>query len=529
MRLMSALVVCIAVTACGGATGPAGATGPTGEQGSQGPQGDPGATGATGAQGDPGATGATGAAGGTGAAGATGATGAQGGTGAAGSTGATGATGPTGSVVVISDRAQHGLDISPVPVALDGLTGAQIEAVGQGSYLVNAVAGCNDCHAGTDVASSFLAGGTPFQLGPNDVVYAKNLTSDATTGLPSVGFDQAHFEAAIRTGDNGQGTQLVVMPWYDFRWMSTSDIDAIYAYLQAIPPATNAVPADSAPDFAGIPPLPFPTDTVNGQTVQVYNEGDVERALPPETGFDETPVPDPDNVERGLALPPLDYIGAGSLDFLSTSDQAAFGRGAYLVTAAGCNDCHTNPDRDYTSPNLQINTSGYLTGGRVFIVPPPLVALTDTQRTMTEDLRGETNGFFYGTDANQGGAPVNFITFERTILEGIHADDAVPTPLGYPMPWRDFRNMTESDLEAIYTYITSLPAATGADDKLTEHAALYCQADADCSPGSTCDTTADECVASSCNVNTDCAVCQTCTNNVCTAPDPSDPCLMQGF
>src|SRR4051812_33025084 len=45
-----------------------------------------------------------------------------------------------------SPRAQRGLDISPVPLTTTGLSTAQIEQIGQGSYLVNAVATCGDCH-----------------------------------------------------------------------------------------------------------------------------------------------------------------------------------------------------------------------------------------------------------------------------------------------------------------------------------------------------------------------------------------------
>src|ERR1700757_1293174 len=64
-----------------------------------------------------------------------------------------------------SDRANHadsrierGFDIAPVPLKLEGKDRA---LVGLGSYLVNAVAACNDCHdAGP--RTQFLPGENPF-------------------------------------------------------------------------------------------------------------------------------------------------------------------------------------------------------------------------------------------------------------------------------------------------------------------------------------------------------------------------------
>lgn len=54
-------------------------------------------------------------------------------------------------------RVQRELEIAPVHLDLAGKNRA---LVGQGSYLVNAVAACNDCHAGP--SGEFAAGGDPF-------------------------------------------------------------------------------------------------------------------------------------------------------------------------------------------------------------------------------------------------------------------------------------------------------------------------------------------------------------------------------
>src|SRR5262249_55612206 len=53
---------------------------------------------------------------------------------------------------------QRGFDAAPVPL---NLAGKKRSLVGQGSYLVNVVASCNDCHAGP--SGQYAAGGNPFQ------------------------------------------------------------------------------------------------------------------------------------------------------------------------------------------------------------------------------------------------------------------------------------------------------------------------------------------------------------------------------
>src|SRR5437868_12810900 len=78
--------------------------------------------------------------------------------------------GGTGDMPVqaLSARAQRGLTagVSPFTIDTTGMTIAQQEQVGIGSYLVNAVGGCADCHdqtvPGSPPTVKFLAGGTKF-------------------------------------------------------------------------------------------------------------------------------------------------------------------------------------------------------------------------------------------------------------------------------------------------------------------------------------------------------------------------------
>lgn len=143
-------------------------------------------------------------------------------------------------------RIQQGFAIAPVPLNLSGKNRA---SVGLGSYLVNAIGGCNDCHTNP----SYATGGNPFLGQPEQVnttgylaggmafgpFISRNITPDST-GLPaSLTLDQ--FINVIRTGEDPLhlhpqlGSLLQVMPWPAFRKMSDHDLEAIYDYLSTIP------------------------------------------------------------------------------------------------------------------------------------------------------------------------------------------------------------------------------------------------------------------------------------------------------
>jgi hypothetical protein len=436
-------------------------------------------------------SGSNGASGATGAAGPPGEAGVSGSAGTMGAPGATGAAGEAGSTVVvaISDTASLGLQISPVPVDLTGLTSSEIELAGNGSYLVNAASDCSSCHTGT---AGFLAGGVAF--GP---VTSRNLTPDPTTGMQ---LDEAEFIVSMRTGadfasaaDGGTPTNsLLVMPWDALRWASTYDLVSIWTYLKLIPPVMNPVAADTKPVTA---PSPYPTTGPGGAP------------LPPEvteSGDAAIGVPDPDDVLRGLALNPIDVTPPSD-----PAAQSQFGRGCYLVTAIGdCGGCHTNP-----ADNV------YLTGGQVFVTPPSLETTVPTVRSAAADLVGASHGFF-------SNPAVGYSTFLTLITEGVHAEDPTPEPLAYPMPWQFYKNMTSDDLQAIYVYLSTVAAKGGLSlegDAVIPAPAVYCSSDTPCPSSSTCNGATSECLAQgSCLTDLDCAVCQQCVGASPGTAGPSD-------
>ena len=205
-------------------------------------------------------------------------------------------------------RIQIGFEIAPVPL---NLSGKDRDLVGLGSYLVNAVASCNDCHTAggppnfnyatgsnpyfgehkkTD-PTTYLAGGSDFgpalplgfyvpgygsYLGPD--IVSRNLTPDKT-GLPVGGDTLAQFMQIIRTGADldhqhptctaasptptpancipppVDGNLLQVMPWPSYQEWADHDLRAIYEYLSAIPciagpPAPSPLHNDCGDDQA---------------------------------------------------------------------------------------------------------------------------------------------------------------------------------------------------------------------------------------------------------------------------------------
>jgi hypothetical protein len=185
-------------------------------------------------------------------------------------------------------RIKIGFEVAPVPL---NLAGKDHDLVGLGSYWVNVIASCNDCHtAGGPPNFNFAAGGNPYfgqpkktdpttylaggtdfgpalppgfyapgygtYIGPD--IVSRNLTPDKT-GLPEGGHTFEQFLEIMRTGVDMDhqhptctasspaptpancipppvdGNLLQIMPWPSYKDMTEQDLRAIYEYLSAIP------------------------------------------------------------------------------------------------------------------------------------------------------------------------------------------------------------------------------------------------------------------------------------------------------
>jgi mono/diheme cytochrome c family protein len=119
--------------------------------------------------------------------------------------------------------------------------------VERGSYLVNSIGQCANCH-GRDAQGSYhpgraLAGGFTFDIVDPTVpghVIAPNITPDPETGIGK--WSKADIVVALRNGKRPDGSIIgPPMPIDMYRHMSDGDANAIATYLLSQPPIKNSV------------------------------------------------------------------------------------------------------------------------------------------------------------------------------------------------------------------------------------------------------------------------------------------------
>ena len=170
-----------------------------------------------------------------------------------------------------------------------------------GKYLVTISRGCG-CHFNRDLQA--MAGGAfAFHPGGDTVsIWPANITPDEATGIGSWTADEV--AVALRTGATPDGQLHPIMPYKAFSFLSDEDALNIAAYLFALDPIENEVPAREVPEE-------------------------------PEPYTPASPSP---------ATAPTDPIE----------------RGEYLVKLARCGDCHTPRNEDGTQ-----NMDMFLAGNRM--------------------------------------------------------------------------------------------------------------------------------------------------------------------
>lgn len=117
-------------------------------------------------------------------------------------------------------------------------------ALERGRYLMQGIVACGNCHTpqgpNGPLPGKEMAGGMPFEE-PVFTAYASNLTPDRKTGIG--GWTDAQIKRAIREGVRPDGSIIgPPMPIGLYRGLSDNDLNAIVAYLRALPAVSNAVP-----------------------------------------------------------------------------------------------------------------------------------------------------------------------------------------------------------------------------------------------------------------------------------------------
>ncbi len=261
------------------------------------------------------------------------------------------------------------------------------QRLARGEYLVRNVTDCMGCHSEHDwtahdapILPKTLGAGQDMSVlkGLPGKVYAPNITPDTETGAGSWSDDQ--LARAIREGVGHDGRALFpFMPYLGFRHMSDEDLASVIVYLRSLPPVHKQRPTTE---------LVFPVS---------YLIRNVPEPL-------DAPVPEPD---------------------VSTPAK----RGEYLVTIAGCADCHTPQD----AHGQPLPGMGFAGG---FVLDGPW------GRVESANITPDPSGISYYNQA----------MFTQAIRTGFVG----ARKLNQIMPWHTYRGMTDEDLLAMFAYLKTL-------------------------------------------------------------------------
>jgi mono/diheme cytochrome c family protein len=140
--------------------------------------------------------------------------------------------------------------------------------------------------------------------------------------------------------------------------------------------------------------------------------------------------------------------------------KARVARGAYLVNSIGCGDCHTPLKMGPNGP--EPDQSRLLSGHPEQLVMPAAPKLPNGPWVW---IGAGTNTAFAGPwgvsyaanltpDKLTGLGIWNEQLFIKTLRTGKHWGTS--RPILPPMPWQNFRNLTDEDLKSIYAYLASI-------------------------------------------------------------------------
>ena len=129
-------------------------------------------------------------------------------------------------------------------VTIVGNAAAQ-SPVERGSYLVNGILTCGNCHTpkgpgGVEVRDKLHSGGSIEWDTPTFKVKGSNITPDRETGIG--GWSDADIKRALQDGKRPNGTPIApIMPFAFYKVFTPADLDAIVAYLKSVPAVRSEV------------------------------------------------------------------------------------------------------------------------------------------------------------------------------------------------------------------------------------------------------------------------------------------------
>jgi mono/diheme cytochrome c family protein len=141
-------------------------------------------------------------------------------------------------------------------------------------------------------------------------------------------------------------------------------------------------------------------------------------------------------------------------------------RGEYLVTIAGCHDCHT--PKVPGPGGAPVPDTTRLLSGHPENSPHPTwmsqdpnqenaLVLTTTMLTAWAGPWGVSFAVNLTPDKATGLGEWSEATFIQALRTGKHQGQPNGRDILPPMPWTDYKHATDEDLKAIWAYLRSLP------------------------------------------------------------------------
>lgn len=159
---------------------------------------------------------------------------------------------------------------------------------------------------------------------------------------------------------------------------------------------------------------------------------------------------------------------AGLLAAPAAGADDAVQRGHYLVTAIGCNDCHTplKPDAKLGfAPDMSRMLSGHPEGGpSAPRAPDPRSgegAIIGADFTSFRLPAGTVYASNLTPDRETGLGTWTEELFVKALRSGTHLG-AGQRPILPPMPWPGYAQLTDADLHAVWSYLRTIPAVHNA-------------------------------------------------------------------
>jgi mono/diheme cytochrome c family protein len=152
----------------------------------------------------------------------------------------------------------------------------------------------------------------------------------------------------------------------------------------------------------------------------------------------------------------------------ATPPKSAVERGGYLVIVGGCDDCHT-PKKfgpAGAEPDMSRRLSGHPASEKPMPVPANLIAPDKWGAVINNHLTewagpwGVSFTRNLTPDQATGLGSWTEDMFLKTIHNGKHQGEG--RPLLPPMPWQNYKQMTDEDLKAIFAFLKSLPPINNA-------------------------------------------------------------------